>query len=65
VDTQGVRNPPEKYTVKLFTEGLGAGAGLDMVLISGGSFTMGSPADEPERQANEGPHTMSRLLHSL
>jgi hypothetical protein len=39
--------------------------GLDMVLISGGSFTMGSPADEPERQANEGPHTMSRLLHSL
>jgi formylglycine-generating enzyme required for sulfatase activity len=26
-----------------------------MVSIRGGSFTMGSPVDEPERQGNEGP----------
>jgi formylglycine-generating enzyme required for sulfatase activity len=55
VDAKGVRNPPEEYTAKLFTEALGLGAGLDMVLIPGGSFTMGSPADELERRANEGP----------
>ena len=55
VDAKGVRNPPEKYTAKVFTEGLASGAGIDMVSIPGGSFTMGSPVDEPERQANEGP----------
>jgi formylglycine-generating enzyme required for sulfatase activity len=55
VDAKGVRNPPEEYTAQLFTEGLGLGAWLDMVLIPGGSFTMGSPVDELERQANEGP----------
>ena len=55
VDANGVRNAPEEYSAKLFTEGLGLGAELDMVLIPGGSFTMGSPADELERQANEGP----------
>ena len=55
VDARGVRNPPDKYTAELFTEGLGVGAGLDMLSIPGGSFTMGSPADELERQANEGP----------
>jgi len=55
VDAKGVRNPPEEYTAKLFTEELGLGAGLDMISIPGGSFTMGSPADELERQANEGP----------
>jgi len=55
VDTKGVRSPPEEHTAKLFTEGLGLGAGLDMVLIPGGSFTMGSPLDELERQANESP----------
>jgi formylglycine-generating enzyme required for sulfatase activity len=27
----------------------------NMVLINGGTFTMGSPAEEPERMANEGP----------
>jgi formylglycine-generating enzyme required for sulfatase activity len=55
VDAKGVRNPPEKYTAKVFTEGRASGAGIDMVSIPGGSFTMGSPVDEPERQANEGP----------
>ena len=55
VDAKGVRNPPEEHTASLFTEGLGLGAGLEMVSIPGGSFTMGSPVDELERQANEGP----------
>ena len=30
-------------------------AGLEMVPIAGGHFTMGSPADEPDRAASEGP----------
>jgi formylglycine-generating enzyme required for sulfatase activity len=55
VDSKGVRNPPEKYTAAVFTEVLGSTAGLDMVSIPEGSFTMGSPVDEPERQGNEGP----------
>jgi formylglycine-generating enzyme required for sulfatase activity len=37
-----------------FTEDL-AGLGLDLVLIPGGSFTMGSPPDEPERSSSEDP----------
>jgi formylglycine-generating enzyme required for sulfatase activity len=45
----------EKYKAAVFTELLGPAAGLDMVSIPGGSFTMGSQADEPERQGNEGP----------
>ena len=55
VDSKGVRNPPEKYKTAIFSEVLGSAGRLDMVSIPGGSFTMGSPADEPERQGNEGP----------
>src|ERR1700737_989224 len=55
VDSKGVRSPPEKYKAAVFTEVLGPAAGLDMVSIPGGSFTMGSPVDEPERLGNEGP----------
>ncbi len=55
VDSRGVRNPLEKYKAAVFTEVLGSTAGFDMVSIPGGSFTMGSPVDEPERQGNEGP----------
>ncbi|NEQ48497.1 MAG: formylglycine-generating enzyme family protein [Leptolyngbya sp. SIOISBB] len=36
-------------------EGLGDAIPLDMVLINGGTFTMGSPEDEPERDDDEGP----------
>ena len=39
----------------MFTEALGLGAGLDMVAVPAGSFTMGSPANEPERRTNEQP----------
>jgi formylglycine-generating enzyme required for sulfatase activity len=55
VDERGMRNPPEKYSASIFTEALGLGAGLDMVSIPAGSFTMGAPADEPERRPSEGP----------
>jgi formylglycine-generating enzyme required for sulfatase activity len=55
VDERGMRNPPERYTAAVFTEPLGSSGGLDMVSTPAGSFTMGSPADEPERQPNEGP----------
>jgi formylglycine-generating enzyme required for sulfatase activity len=55
VDSKGIRNPPEKYKAAVFSESLGSAAGLDMISIPGGSFTMGSPVDEPERQGNEGP----------
>ena len=55
VDEKGTRNPPEKYSTAIFTEALGMGVGLDMISIPAGSFTMGSPAGEPERRPNEGP----------
>jgi len=55
VDQKGVRNSTERYSAVVFTEAVGLGSGLEMVSIPGGSFTMGSPADELERQPNEGP----------
>jgi formylglycine-generating enzyme required for sulfatase activity/uncharacterized caspase-like protein len=55
VDEKGARTPPSKYTATVFAETLGSNAKLDMVSIPGGGFTMGSPPDEPERRANEGP----------
>ena len=55
VDEKGTQKPPQGSTAAVFTEDLGSGNGLDMVAISGGSFTMGSPADEPERRPNESP----------
>ena len=45
-------------TAQCFTEpleGLGKALPLDMVLVPGGSFEMGSPDSEPERQDTEGP----------
>jgi formylglycine-generating enzyme required for sulfatase activity len=44
-----------KATAQYFTEDLSNGIGLDMVLISGSSFLMGSPEDEVDRFSNEGP----------
>lgn len=34
-------------------------AASDMILIDGGTFTMGSPSDEPERYADEVQHTVT------
>lgn len=41
-------------TAKYYSEPLGDTT-LEMVLIPGGSFLMGSPEDEPERRESEGP----------
>jgi formylglycine-generating enzyme required for sulfatase activity len=46
----------QKRQVQYFTEDLGNDIGLDMILIPGGTFLMGSPEDEPERHDREGPH---------
>ncbi|TVP63140.1 MAG: formylglycine-generating enzyme family protein [Leptolyngbya sp. LCM1.Bin17] len=45
----------ETKQARYFTEKLGDALGLDMVLVPGGTFTMGSPADEPDRWDHEGP----------
>lgn len=45
-------------TTRYYTEylsGLNNAIPLQMILIPGGTFTMGSPEDEPERASNEGP----------
>jgi formylglycine-generating enzyme required for sulfatase activity len=45
----------ERRTAQYFIEDLGNGIGLEMVLIPGGSFLMGSPEDELERHDDESP----------
>ena len=53
VDDKGMRNPAGKIPVPQPSPKRSAlSGGLDMVAIPAGSFTMGSPADEPERQPN-------------
>lgn len=44
-----------KLTAQFYPEALSADLALEMVLIPGGIFTMGSPDDEPERSDTEGP----------
>ena len=45
----------ERKQTRYFPEPLSVEVHLDMVLVPGGDFTMGSPEDEPERLDNEGP----------
>ena len=45
----------ETRRVRYFREKLGEQVALDMVLVTGGTFMMGSPEDEPERLDREGP----------
>jgi formylglycine-generating enzyme required for sulfatase activity len=47
-------NLPKKYTETVTTKD-DSKLTLDMVLIPGGTFTMGSPAGEADREAHEGP----------
>jgi formylglycine-generating enzyme required for sulfatase activity len=50
----------EQRTVQYFREQLGKGIGLDMILVPGGDFMMGSPETEEDRQDREGPqHNVS------
>jgi formylglycine-generating enzyme required for sulfatase activity len=48
---------PERFSLQVpaYRECLAEGAELTMVQIPAGSFQMGSPEDEPERLAREGP----------
>ena len=55
VDEKGTPLPAQKAVASLFTEALTSNVGIDMVAIPGGTFLMGSPIYEPERQPNEGP----------
>ena len=48
-------NHKTTVTNQRFFEDLGDGHLLEMVLVRGGTFTMGSPADEEERSDDEGP----------
>ncbi|MFM7220708.1 MAG: formylglycine-generating enzyme family protein [Nodosilinea sp.] len=50
-----------RATAQYFTEALGNGPGLDMVLIPGGTFLMGSPEDEVDRYDAEGPQHEVRV----
>jgi formylglycine-generating enzyme required for sulfatase activity len=52
--------PAKKYTETLTTKE-GAKVSFDMVLIPGGTFVMGSPADQADRADNEGPQHKVRL----
>ncbi|NET31347.1 MAG: formylglycine-generating enzyme family protein [Cyanothece sp. SIO1E1] len=50
-----LRERRQQGQAQYFTEDLGNGVGLDMVLIPGGSFEMGSPEDEEGRHKSESP----------
>lgn len=53
----------EQRRAQYFTEDLGNSIGLDMVLISRGSFVMGAPETEEESEDNERPqHTVTLTL---
>ncbi|MEQ8958349.1 MAG: formylglycine-generating enzyme family protein, partial [Coleofasciculus sp. C2-GNP5-27] len=45
----------EQGQARYYTEFLSKNIGLDMTLIPGGTFLMGSPEDEPKRDKNESP----------
>jgi formylglycine-generating enzyme required for sulfatase activity/uncharacterized caspase-like protein len=55
VDQNGRQQRVQRGSAEVFDEALGAGTVLTMVAIPGGSFTMGSPADEIGHQPNESP----------
>ncbi|GAX35757.1 bifunctional serine/threonine-protein kinase/formylglycine-generating enzyme family protein [Nodularia sp. NIES-3585] len=55
VNAQGSITNRRNLQAKYFAENLGNGVSLEMVQIPGGTFTMGSPAEEAKRGDNEGP----------
>jgi len=59
-DAASEDRPPKKYTETLTTKE-GAKLSFDMVLIPGGTFVMGSPADQAGRADNEGPQHKVQL----
>ncbi|WP_370460859.1 bifunctional serine/threonine-protein kinase/formylglycine-generating enzyme family protein [Brasilonema octagenarum] len=55
VDAQGKINKRSNRQAKYFVEDLGNGVTLEMVQIPGGTFIMGSPPGEKQRDLDEGP----------
>jgi formylglycine-generating enzyme required for sulfatase activity len=55
VNAQGNITNRRSSQANFFTEDLGDGITLDMVEIPGGEFIMGSPPEEEQRYADEGP----------
>jgi formylglycine-generating enzyme required for sulfatase activity len=62
VESLDSTNPQKTYEIcyqhrqaESFSESLGSGISLEMVMIPGGQFLMGSPEDEQERSPAEGP----------
>ncbi|MBD2336670.1 SUMF1/EgtB/PvdO family nonheme iron enzyme [Calothrix sp. FACHB-156] len=55
VDAKGKPTNPTKGEAKYFVEELGNGVTLEMVQIPGGTFMMGSPPGEAQRENDEGP----------
>ncbi|NER95649.1 MAG: SUMF1/EgtB/PvdO family nonheme iron enzyme [Symploca sp. SIO1B1] len=55
VDAKGQKIDQSKGQASYFTEDLGKGVSLEMVVIPAGSFQMGSPETEEERSKSESP----------
>lgn len=55
VNHEGQQISRSRGQAQYFTEVLGNGIGLEMVLVPGGSFLMGSSESEAERDEQEGP----------
>ncbi len=61
VNAQGQINNRKNRQAKYFTEDLGSGVTLEMVAIPTGKFLRGSPANELQRDSNEGPGNIVTL----
>ncbi|MDB9374580.1 bifunctional serine/threonine-protein kinase/formylglycine-generating enzyme family protein [Nodularia sphaerocarpa] len=61
VNAQGSITDRRNSQAKYFEENLGNGVSLEMVQIPGGTFTMGSPPGEKERDDDESPQREVRV----
>ena len=55
VDVRGNITNRQRHQAQFISEDLGSGIILEMIAIPGGSFVMGSPNNEAERNNDEGP----------
>ncbi|MBN1806567.1 MAG: SUMF1/EgtB/PvdO family nonheme iron enzyme [Sedimentisphaerales bacterium] len=60
INTAAASEPPKKYTETVTTKN-NEKMSFEMVFITGGSFSMGSPSNEAGRKAHEGPQHKVRL----